>query len=203
MKKKFILSLLLMISSAHLLPASVVTATLAWDIELNPSGKTVSNPAAAGTATADVTLGNLTSIAILTLNAEYLTDENIRTAQEVMSIADAEFMQDDFTGEGNIAVTSNGATGFEGSFTEGDNYFIVVVDNDNKWFASNALTAFTTAGWVNTPTGVNSPGYVWQPAADQSDAWTTAGYNYSPVPEPASGLMFIIGAAALFYRRRR
>ena len=88
-------------------------------------------------------------------------------------------------------IMGNAVTGISGSQT----YWMIALDDD-----SSPTLAFVGEEVTQTIGSSGQKTYQWD-FDDNTSAWTPVGG--SPVPEPTSGLLMILGMAGLALRRRR
>jgi len=99
------------------------------------------------------------------------------------------------------ALTLNAASGtFSGDYAVNTQYFIAIEmsadfgNGDVQTFQNTSPVAFTTKGTGNTTANFSTLGVI-------NTSSTTA--QWSPVPEPTSGLLLLVGGALLALRRKR
>lgn len=96
----------------------------------------------------------------------------------------------------DMSYSAGSVTGVEGpeGTTQNFTYVIVNADNTGYWTANSSAELFTTSA-THADSSIN----VTDLLATQATAWST---GPTPVPEPTSGLLFILGMAGLALKRK-
>ena len=106
--------------------------------------------------------------------------------------------------KGNLTVGSmQGTTGAitvkDSWVTEGTTYsWYAIVVSDDKYYVSSSATSSTAVADTATPT---AGAYAAKAELQTASNWTA--FSGSPVPEPTSGLMLLLGVAGLALKRKR